>query len=197
MIRRLSILAAILILFLALSPAIACVGKTLRIGTLDGAQQEVLAQILSIIIDERTGTGVKIVPFDSSKEAHEALVDADLDMLIEYTGVGQVAVLGGEPIAEGDALYKEVKSRYQQELNLIWLKPFGFEDRARTAPDLPAEAAPVVRKDTLKKFPALSRLINKLGGRIDQATMAQLEGEVSSRGAKSVARSFLKDRKLI
>jgi len=187
-----------LILVLAFSPmASACVGKTLRIGTLDSLQQEVLAQILSIIIDERTGTSVKIVPFASGDKAHEAILAADLDMLIEYTGVGQVRIAGAASEAPGETLYEQVKARYQKELNLIWLKPFGFEDRGFSSAALPAEAAPVVRKDTLKKFPALSRLINKLGGRIDDATMAQLEAEAKQEGAKVAARRFLKERKLI
>jgi osmoprotectant transport system substrate-binding protein len=55
----------------------------------------------------------------------------------------------------------------------------------------------VVRKDTLKKFPALARLINKLGGAIDLATMQKLESGVSGGNAKDVARKFLKENRLI
>ena len=60
-----------------------------------------------------------------------------------------------------------------------------------------AEAAPVVRKDTLKKYPALARLINKLGGAIDQDTMQALEAAAGSSGAREAARKFLKDRRFI
>ena len=60
-----------------------------------------------------------------------------------------------------------------------------------------AEAAPVVRKDTLKKFPALARLINKLGGSIDDATMAELEKASADGNSREVARNFLKKNRFI
>lgn len=179
-------LAASLLAGLTVSPAVACVGKTIVVGAMPTPQQQVLAQMLSILISERTGTTVKVVPVDGHLEAHEALLRADLDLYVEYTGVGQVTILKDAPIADADALYQAVKERYNQELNLVWLQPFGF-----------ADAAPVVRKDTLKKFPALARLINKLGGAIDPATMQSLESGVKGDNAKDLARKFLKDNRYI
>jgi osmoprotectant transport system substrate-binding protein len=178
-------------------PVAACVGKTLVVGALDTPQQQVLANLLAILIGERTGTSVKVVPAASHAAAHEALLRADLDMYVEYTGIGQVQILGGAPIADQAALYKAVKERYNQELNLIWLEPFGFIDRQLAPAGTVAEAAPVVRKDTLKKFPALARLINKLGGTIDLATMQKLEAGVKGDNAKDVARKFLKENRFI
>lgn len=178
-------------------PVSACVGKTLLVGVLDTPQQQVLANMLAILIGERTGTTVKVVPAASHAAAHEALLRADLDMYVEYTGIGQVQILGGAPIAEQAALYKAVKERYNQELNLIWLDPFGFTDQKQAPAGTVAEAAPVVRKDTLKKFPALARLINKLGGTIDLATMQKLEAAAKDGNAREVARKFLKENRFI
>lgn len=175
----------------------ACVGKTLLVGSLESPQQQILAQMLSILISERTGTSIKIVAMAGHAEAHEALLRADLDMYVEYTGIGQVTLLKDQPIADAALLYRAVKERYNQELNLIWLKPFGFAD-ARIAPaGTVADAVPVVRKDTLKKFPALARLINKLGGAIDASTMDKLEKESTSGNYKEVARKFLKENRFI
>ncbi|TLM65686.1 MAG: hypothetical protein FDZ69_08835 [Deltaproteobacteria bacterium] len=198
--RKLS--AILIVLALAVgpalpSPAAACVGKTLLVGALDTPQQQVLANLLAILIGERTGTTVKVVPAASHAAAHEALLKADLDMYVEYTGIGQVQILKAPPIADQAALYKAVKERYNQELNLVWLEPFGFTDPKLAPGGTVAEAAPVVRKDTLKKFPALARLINKLGGAIDAATMQKLEGAAGSGSARDVARKFLKDKRLI
>ncbi len=179
------------------SSSLACVGKTLEIGTTGTVQQELLANIISELISERTGTTVKVVPFKSSDEAHAALLKADIDMYVEYTGVGQVSILKAQPLADAAELFKAVKQRYNQELNLIWLKPFGFDAAASLGVTLPAEAAPVVRKDTLKKFPALARLINKLGGKIDQQTIALLEKEATAGSPKQVAHGFLKNNRLI
>ncbi|MDH3997770.1 MAG: hypothetical protein OET90_02920 [Desulfuromonadales bacterium] len=179
------------------STAEACVGKTLVVGALDNPQHQVLAQMLSILISERTGTTVKVVPVEDHPKAHDALLRADLDMYVEYTGVGQVVLLKQPPIAEAEELYKSVKSYYNQELNLIWLKPFGFTNASIAPEGTVATAAPVVRKDTLKKFPALARLIEKLGGAIDDETMQKLEAESAKGAPREVARTFLKKNRFI
>ena len=199
--RTFAFVALLLSMMLAggpgLSPVSACVGKTLVVGSLDNPQQQVLAQMLSILITERTGTTVKVVPVAGHAEAHEALLRADLDMYVEYTGIGQVKLLKDAPIADQEQLYKAVKERYNQDYNLVWLKPFGFAD-PRLAPEgAVAEAAPVVRKDTLKKFPALARLINKLGGSVDLATIEKLEQESQASSSRDVARKFLKENRFI
>lgn len=191
------IFLAVLLFFATLPLAsFACVGKTLVIGSTGGVQQELLANMLAQLITERTGTSVKLVAHDSSQKAHQALLKDELDIYVEYTGVGQVQILGAEPVLDAEQLYRAVKKRYNEELNLVWLKPLGF-DAEMQGVDLPTQAAPVARKDTLKKFPALARLINKLGGKIDAETIARLEAQAGSQGVKDVARSFLKQNRLI
>ncbi len=187
----------LMLLIYSASPAFSCVGKSLEIGTTGSVQQEILANIIAELIGERTGTTVKVVPFKNSAEAHAALLKADIDMYVEYTGVGQTKILQAQPLTDATELYKEVKDRYNEEMNLIWLKPLGFDAAQSLGVTLPAEAAPVVRKDTLKKFPALARLINKLGGKIDQQTIAVLEKEASNGQSKKVAHGFLKNNRLI
>ncbi len=187
----------LLLLFCLSSASLACVGKTIEIGTTGSIQQEVLANIIGELISERTGTSVKLIAFNSNDEAHAALLKADIDMYVEYTGVGQTVILQAQPLTDAAELYAAVKERYNQEMNLIWLMPFGFDAAQGLGVALPAEAAPVVRKDTLKKFPALARLINKLGGKIDQNTIASLETEASAGQSKQVARGFLKKNRLI
>ena len=178
------------------APSLACVGKTLVVGSTGGLQQELLANMLAQLITERTGTSVKLRVFNSSSETHQALLKDDVDMYVEYTGVGQLEILGAAPLTDASDLYQQVKKRYNEELNLVWLKPLGFQAQ-KAGIDIPTEAAPVVRKDVLKKFPALPRLINKLGGKINAETIARLESDAGEKGAKQVARHFLKQNRLI
>ncbi len=191
------LMALLLCLPVSVGTAQACVGKTLVIGASANAQQQVLAQLLAVLISERTGTTVKVVEFETHQQIHQALLKADLDMYVEYTGAGQIDILHAEPLTDARALYKSVKTAYNQDLNLIWLKPLGFQAEGVTPAGVPAEAAPVVRKDTLKKFPALARLINKLGGRVDAEEIRKLEAEVGSQPPRKVARTFLKQERLI
>jgi len=192
-----ALLVVLIITGLTVSSAQACVGKTLVVGALDNPQQQVLAEMLSVLIGERTGTTVKVVSVAGHAEAHDAMVRAEMDMYVEYTGVGQVIILKEQPIADSDELYKAVKERYNQDLNLVWLKPFGFSDERYAPEGTVAVAAPVVRKDTLKKFPALARLINKLGGSIDDSTMKELETASAAGNSRDVARKFLKEKRFI
>ena len=178
-------------------PASACVGRTITIGSKPTPQQELLAQILAVLITERTGTTVKIVNLDSTAAAHQALMRADVDMYVEYTGIGQMEVLGKEAIADPSELYQAVKAAYAQDLNLVWLERFGFEE-SRVAPSgASAQAAPVVRRDTLQKFPALPRLLNRLGGLVDNDTMRDMETQLGSKSPQEVAREFLRGNRLI
>jgi glycine betaine/choline ABC-type transport system substrate-binding protein len=63
----------------------------------------------------------------------------------------------------------------------------------------PYYAAPVVRADTLKKYPELEDILSKLGGEIDNKTMAELNYEVDEKGrqAVEVAKEFLRKHGLI
>ena len=192
-----ALFVVLIITGLTVSSAQACVGKTLVVGALDNPQQQVLAEMLSVLIGERTGTTVKVVSVAGHAEAHDAMLRAEMDMYVEYTGVGQVVILKEQPIADSDELYKAVKERYNKDLNLVWLKPFGFSDERYAPEGTVAVAAPVVRKDTLKKFPALARLINKLGGSIDDPTMKELETASAAGNSRDVARKFLKENRFI
>lgn len=191
--RTLALLCGVALLSITSgAPARACVGKTLHIAAAGSVQQDILANVLALLISERTGTTTKVDRFTDAHAAHDAIGKADLDIVVAYTGQARSEILKKPAIAENQALYDAVREEYNQSLNLVWLAPFGFSDAKL------GQAAPVARKDTLKKFPALARLINKLGDVIDEATMAKLEAQVKGgKTAAEVARAFLKESKLI
>ena len=191
--RTLALLCGVALLSITSgAPARACVGKTLHIAAAGSVQQDILANVLALLISERTGTTTKVDRFSDARAAHDAIGKADLDIVVAYTGQARSEILKKPAIAENQALYDAVREEYNQSLNLVWLAPFGFSDAKL------GQAAPVARKDTLKKFPALARLINKLGDVIDEATMAKLEAQVKGgKTAAEVARAFLKESKLI
>lgn len=63
----------------------------------------------------------------------------------------------------------------------------------------PYYAAPIIREDTLKKYPELEDILNKLGGKLNDDEMAKLNGRVSidKKDAKAVAKEWLKEKGLI
>lgn len=63
----------------------------------------------------------------------------------------------------------------------------------------PYEAAPVIREDALKRWPGAAAALERLSGRLDEATMRRLNHEVDrkKRSPERVAREFLESRGLL
>ena len=63
----------------------------------------------------------------------------------------------------------------------------------------PYDATTIIREDTLKKYPQLEEILNKLAGRIDDNKMAALNAAVDldKKEPKDVARAFLEEEGLI
>lgn len=176
-------------------PVEACVGKTIFLGRLPGRDQEVLTEIFAWMVSERTGTTIQVKPIADSRAMHTAIQTADVDLYLEDQGVALREILGQTPVAGADQR-DTVRRAYEQRFNLIWLEPWGMTGKP-APPAVPGPVAPVIRKDTLKKFPALSRLVNKLAGVVDDATLAKLVQEAEKRPARDVAKQFLKEKRLI
>lgn len=198
-----AVLAAGLVLapIARLVTAEACVGKTIFLGRLPGKEQEILTEILSWMVSERTGTTIQVKPYADSRGGQGAMEKAEIDLYLEDQGTAMREILG-VPAAGAPAEARETLRReYEQRFNFIWLEPWGLTGGARaagvSAAGPAALVAPVVRKDTLKKYPALSRLINKLAGVVDNAAMAKLVQESERRPAREVVKQFLKEKRLI
>jgi osmoprotectant transport system substrate-binding protein len=189
-----SLLSVVLILIFA--PAVhACVGKTLTIGVVRSADGQVLAELLSTLINERTGTTVKIQLFDSGQELVEALKEKQVD--ISFGNTTRALHTLNRPVETdlGKAL-NVVREAYEKEWGLIWLKPFSFLNG--NSSEGPSYTATVLRVDVFNNFPALPRVIGKLGMAITDTTYSKLVKSVESgEQPKRVAKDFLKSRKLI
>ncbi len=183
----------------------ACVGKSLTIGCVDMPSVNMVSEMMSILITERTGTTVVIKKFDDYAACYDAVKKGDVDIMVDFTGRGYVDVLKKQPVDDADKVFSEVKEVYQREMNLVWLEPFGFQDRSAapaSAEEVPVMAAPVLTKETLAKFPALPRVLNKLAGKLDDSSVAKLvsdigEGDTTGKKAEKVTRKFLKSKRLI
>lgn len=69
------------------------------------------------------------------------------------------------------------------------LKPFGYQN---------SQVMPAFQVATLKRFPALQRLVNRLAGIIDDATLRYLEKSLNAGSdLRDVAKKFLTERNLI
>jgi glycine betaine/choline ABC-type transport system substrate-binding protein len=178
----------------------ACVGRTLFIGHYDSPDQVMVANLLAVFIDERTGTTVKLTRFATRDEAFEAMKTDKISIYSDYSGV-VLRKWGGEaPVSDEERNFARIKDILNRKYNVVWLEPFGYDryftEKGR-AGDKPGPAGLMLCKDALSKFPALPKLLGKLRGVLDNDTMATLVREAGASDPKSVARKFLKSRKLI
>jgi osmoprotectant transport system substrate-binding protein len=196
----------ILILMLAFfvvlpNPVHTCVGRLLIIAISDSADQDIMAQMLSILINERTGTTVEIVRPGDVKRCHETVFNGKANIYINYIGIGRANTAGSSEADDPQKVYTLLSQSYKEKFGMIWLKPFGFEGPLTLGEDGKKDgatlAAPITTKDVLKKFPILDRLINKLGGRIDNNTIDELRKKTEKQDVEEVVREFLKSQRLI
>ncbi|MBE0500671.1 MAG: hypothetical protein IBX47_04440 [Desulfuromonadales bacterium] len=192
------IVSTVLLAALLSLPAIACTGKTITIARTADLQQVILAQMLAVLIDARTGTTVEEKIYPTFEAAHAAIIGHDADIDIEYTGRIRAAILNKEMLSDADELFAAVKEEYAvSQKNLIILPRLGFNNQTLAPAGGAAEAVIVLRKDTAEKFPALDKLITKLAGIVDDAAMQELEKKAQSGEIRTVVREFLRSKRLL
>lgn len=121
-----------------------------------------------------------------------------------YLGLRKVYGLNISTVVISDAVM--YKAAYEKELDVISgystdgrLKAFNLvvlEDDQGIFP--PYYAAPIVRKDVLKKFPELEGALNLLAGKINDSVMTELNYRVDylKQSPQQVAKDFLTDKGL-
>lgn len=190
---------AILLVLLAVVPVSqACVGRILYIGAIDTPESKLMAELLVTLINERTGTNVKIRFANNRNDLYAAFKTHDensrIDIIVENTA-DAMAHLHKARLGNAEQEYAEIKKLYEKELEVVWLTPFGFKSGSGPVPAL---SAPLIRQDVLTNFPLLPRILNKLSAAIDTETYNDLLSKIKGGGKpKNVAKDFLRERKFI
>jgi osmoprotectant transport system substrate-binding protein len=190
-----TILALMLILIFSV-PALACVGRTLTIGSLDSADEKLLSHLLSVMINERTGTNVTVEHFASQQALYEAVKRGDVTIFPENTGRA-LQLLGRKAAGDEEAVYLTVKEELKSQFDLVSLNRFG-RSLASPAGQPHVYYMPVVAAGILVDYPALPRVINRLAGISEDKDYPGLISAVEAGGKPNrIARDFLKKKRLI
>ena len=274
------------------------------VGSLGFTESIIVSEMLAYLLEDAGYPVERRMDMGVTEDLHAALAKGEIDVYVEYTGGGLVAVLG-LPVPTGDAsatpvvsvaeqTHTLVSERYIEDFDLVWLDEIGFNNSYALAvtqetadelglstisdleghaseltlvtdpefpdrqdglvslkagygltfgevrpgpvedmytaiesgeadvitayttdgrlPDLdlvlltddaqvfpPYYAAPVVDGPLLDDDPALHTVLNQLAGRIDEATMAELNRlvDVEGQGPQAVARQFLENEELL
>jgi len=132
---------------------------SIRVGSLSFTESVILAEMISLLLEDAGYTVDRTFNLGVSAEAHEALVSGEIDLYVEYTGGGLVAILGlpvptagadgsGTPTASvADQTYNAVAAAYLEEFGLVWLDEFGFNNTYALA--VTAETAEMMNLRTI------------------------------------------------
>ena len=102
---------------------------TVRIGSKNFTEQEILAELVAQLIEQRTDLRVeRTFGLGGTGVCHAALVAGELDIYVEYTGTALLNVLKREVRTNADDVYQIVAKAYRERFELEWLPPMGFNN---------------------------------------------------------------------
>jgi osmoprotectant transport system substrate-binding protein len=102
--------------------------QTVRVGSKNFTEQFILGEMYAAAFE---ANGMKVerkINLGGTLIAHKALTSNEVDLYPEYTGTALNSVLKAPVISDPDAVYKQVKSFYEKEFEVTWLKPSGINN---------------------------------------------------------------------
>ena len=125
----------LLILLAAILLAVSVLGsmnhmkKTVKIASKPTTESQVLAEIVGILIEDKTDLSVKITHGvgGGTSNIHPALTKGDFHLYPEYTGTAWQIVLK-EKAQYSESMFKELVAKYEEKYDATWKGMFGFND---------------------------------------------------------------------
>ena len=121
---------------------------TVAVGSKDFTESVILAEIVALLLEDAGYPVERQLNLGGTAVVHEALVAGEVDVYVEYTGTGLLAILGMElPEMSGggaeaspaagatpessvgrDPVYDIVAEEYPEQFQVEWLEPWGFNN---------------------------------------------------------------------
>jgi osmoprotectant transport system substrate-binding protein len=103
-------------------------GGPVVVASKNFVEQDILGELLA---QELEASGVPVerrLHLGGTFVCHNALVEGEADVYVEYTGTAYTAVLEREATADPDSVLLVVESEYADRWDLAWGPPLGFEN---------------------------------------------------------------------
>ncbi|MCK5556971.1 MAG: hypothetical protein KAJ01_01240 [Candidatus Hydrogenedentes bacterium] len=101
----------------------------ITIGGKHFTEQDILGEMMAALIQYNTNIAVvRKLNLGGTMICFNALRAGDLDLYLEYTGTGLMNILKREVISDPDKVYETVRREFEERYDLVWLKPFGFNN---------------------------------------------------------------------
>jgi osmoprotectant transport system permease protein len=107
----------------------AAAGEPLVVGGKPFTEQEILGEMMAVLLEENLGLPVeRKLNLGGTLVCFNALLSGDIDLYPEYTGTGLMNILKHQLMTSPDEVYAHVKKEFEGKYDLVWLKPFGFNN---------------------------------------------------------------------
>jgi osmoprotectant transport system permease protein len=111
------------------TPAEPPAGNGIAVGGKHFTEQEILGEIIALLIEHTSAIPVtRYLNLGGTIICFNALHAGDIDIYTEYTGTGLINILGREMLSDPEKVYDVVREEFSRDFDLIWLKPFGFNN---------------------------------------------------------------------
>jgi len=103
-------------------------GDTIKIGTQDISESQIMGQMIRQLIEHETDLHVDMVNnLGSSVVQHKALTNQDIDIAsVLYTGTSLTGPLGMEAVKDPEKALSIVKREYRKRFDMTWFDSYGF-----------------------------------------------------------------------
>lgn len=132
--------------------------KTISIGAKDYTEQNIVANMVSDLIEAKTDISVKRhLDLGGTQVCFSALNSGNIDMYIEYTGTGYGDTLKYPPISDVEEVYNTVKKDFKEKYGIDVLTQMGFNNTFTLS-----TTKEIAEKYNLKTISDLSKVANQL-----------------------------------
>lgn len=103
-------------------------GNTIKVGTLNYSESQIMGNIVRLMIEHNTDIKVEMVNnLGSSIVQHKALINGDVDITAtRYTGTDLAGALGMEPVKEPEEALRIVQREFDKRFDQTWFDSYGF-----------------------------------------------------------------------
>lgn len=98
------------------------------VGSKNFTEQLIVGHMVGLLMEDAGYPVEYQLRLGGSGLVHEALVNGDVNVYVEYTGTGLTVMLKEDPISDPDEVYEKVKADYKEKWDLVWLEPWGFNN---------------------------------------------------------------------
>ena len=103
--------------------------ETVRVGSKNFTEQQILGELVAQLIERHTDLEVeRKFGLGGTGICHAALASGELDIYVEYTGTALLNVLNRPPVTDRDEGFILLSEAYRQRFDLEWLPPIGFNN---------------------------------------------------------------------